>query len=477
MKIKLLLLVCLHLVMTMGSAQQRTTSHPKLADLMSEADTAALKAKIVSLKNSSDESDLLVLADYYRAKKNHEGSTEIQNIMKARFPNGRIAFDALSDAIYNERDPDENEKKYRELITRWSKPPAGARPRSIDASRYYVAVTFLGKNRPEKVMEYLNMIQDTLYQTDAFSYAARESISTKDYVLGETLIRKTFDDLKRRGGDKPKGYDEYARIFSVLLFENGKYQEGFEYIKELYEKVARAGSRRNMYQGTYLNYLVALDQLKEAYPLMEEEIRSGNGSVALKAKFKDAFIAYKGSDAGFDEMSASISQALMEKIRADLEKKMTSEPAFDFVAKDFNEKTVRLSDYRGKVVILDFWATWCGPCKASFPMMQKAVDKYKNDDDVVFLFIHTMETSPNAAKSAKEYIADQKYTFQVLMDMKDPVTNINPAASGYKVRGIPSKFIIDGFGKIRFSVLGGSMLGEDAFLQEMAMMIEMAKEV
>src|SRR5690554_335086 len=65
-----------------------------------------------------------------------------------------------------------------------------------------------------------------------------------------------------------------------------------------------------------------------------------------------------------------------------------SAPAPDFVLKDLDGNTVSLKDQKDKVVILDFWATWCGPCIQSFPSMQTAIDLYKNDPNVVFLFIN-----------------------------------------------------------------------------------------
>ena len=472
---KKILLVALLVSLTLTTFAQRGPVNPKLMELNNEKDSVVLNQKLAALYSSKEESDLSLLNNYYTGKGDRQKAEEISKLILQRHPNGLAAYNELFEAIYNERDPHENEKKYKELMRRWPTKPAGLKGLGTDAARYYVAVTFLGKNKPAKVMEYLNLIQDTTYKTNAFSYAAREAIAVEDYVLGEQLINKTFADVTRRGGPKPQGYGEYIRIYSLLLYHNEKYKEGFKYADELYNAPGQSVLTKKNNRTIYLNYLIAMNRLKEAYPFMEEEIKEGAGSSETSAKFKAAYLAYHGKDAGYDELMAEINTNLKEKIKKELVQKMKTEPAFNFTMKDLSGKTVQLSDYKGKVVILDFWATWCGPCKASFPMMQKAVNQFKSDKDVVFLFIHTMETSPDAPKFAAEYIRDKKYTFNVLMDMKDPKTNVNPGAAGFKVSGIPSKFVIDRAGNIRFSTLGGGSAGEEAFLQEMTAMIDIAK--
>lgn len=106
-------------------------------------------------------------------------------------------------------------------------------------------------------------------------------------------------------------------------------------------------------------------------------------------------------------------------------------------------KKVKLSDLKGKIIVLDFWATWCGPCRSSFPNMQKLVNDYKNHN-VEFLFIDTWEGNQEEKVKNKvtEFLKDKNYTFNVLYDFTSEVSK------QYKIKGIPAKIVIDKEGNI-----------------------------
>jgi peroxiredoxin len=127
----------------------------------------------------------------------------------------------------------------------------------------------------------------------------------------------------------------------------------------------------------------------------------------------------------------------------------------DFVMRDIHDKEVRLSDFKGKVVILDFWATWCGPCIASMPHTNELAARYK-DQDVVVLASGTSDT----IAKFKEWIPRNQPKYPALQFVFDPhergsATFEERASSKlYGVTGIPTQFVIGRDGVIIATIVG-----------------------
>jgi len=119
-------------------------------------------------------------------------------------------------------------------------------------------------------------------------------------------------------------------------------------------------------------------------------------------------------------------------------------PAPDFTLKDIDGNESKLADFKGKVVLMDFWATWCGPCVQAMPHVQ-ALSEIYNEDDVVVLGINTWERETEKVKS---FLKEHNITYRILLDAN------NEVVGKYGVVGIPTFFVIDKKGVIRKSYLG-----------------------
>ena len=122
-------------------------------------------------------------------------------------------------------------------------------------------------------------------------------------------------------------------------------------------------------------------------------------------------------------------------------------PALDFQVTDLKGEELSLEKYRGQVVLLDFWATWCGPCIAEIPNVKKTYKKYK---DQKFQIIGI--SLDRSMEPLKDYIEKKELGWLQYWDKSGKIGNL------YKVRAIPSTFLIDGEGVIRKTNLRGHAL-------------------
>ncbi|NNF40830.1 MAG: TlpA family protein disulfide reductase [Woeseiaceae bacterium] len=111
-----------------------------------------------------------------------------------------------------------------------------------------------------------------------------------------------------------------------------------------------------------------------------------------------------------------------------------------------------ISAYRGKVVVLDFWASWCVPCRRSFPWLNAMQQKYA-DDGLVIVGVNVDQ----APESAAAFLADYPATFQIAYDQQGRL------AKEYDVQGMPSSFVIGRDGKRKAEHLGFKVKRQDEY--------------
>ena len=175
------------------------------------------------------------------------------------------------------------------------------------------------------------------------------------------------------------------------------------------------------------------------------------GATALYNKYSEEF-----------NMNNQVQQG---EIPSDVEQKTETQDntnsAPDFTVTDYDGNKVNLSDFKGKPVVLNFWATWCYYCKVEMPDFNEVYKKYP---DVQFLMVNATGTNGETVDSAKAYIEQEKYEFDVFFDVE------RDACQTYRVSSYPQTLFIDKDGNIVSHRMG--MLTKEMLELEIAGIIE-----
>ena len=177
---------------------------------------------------------------------------------------------------------------------------------------------------------------------------------------------------------------------------------------------------------------------------LENQLLAGTDSKVMVEQLQEIYSKLNLPENEIENIKKQYIAAAAQKDKDDIIKKYGDIKALDFTLSNLEDEKVSLSEYTGKVVVLDFWATWCGPCISSFPKMQELVTKFENED-VEFFFIDAWETlEPDKIKEkVVEFLEKEGYTFNVLMDYQ------NEVVTKYKIQAIPSTLLIDKNGNMK----------------------------
>jgi thiol-disulfide isomerase/thioredoxin len=454
----------------------------RLIQSKSVSDKALLESKLKALAGSDREKDMMLAANIYYSMKNTRISDSLQKAELVKFPIGIAARNKAEQAVYNSKDPESAEKQYKEWVAKF--PPENFSDEDhdhvvYDYARLHVAQLYAEQKNVTKAKQFADMFEEEFWKGNAYGGLSAVFYKNGDLVNAEMYAKKAMESAKsflnatgNAGKFAASGYPGLCNTYVNILYEEKKYEDALKYIDVVYKLNKEVNPQTNY---TYAKLLMHAGRNKEAYDKLDAVMISGKASSEMNATFKELYPKVKGSYVGYNSYMAAVDNVIQKNLQETVTNAAMNKPAPLFTLTDVNGKKVSLEQLRGKTVILDFWATWCGPCKRSFPAMQIAQDKYKNDPNVKFLFIHTWERDNNATAEAKKYVQDNHYNFEVLMDLKDPETKENKVVSSYGVTGIPAKFIIDPMGNIRYHLTGFEGSNEEA-VNEISMMIEGAKK-
>ncbi len=393
-------------------------------------------------------------------------------------PNGKVAVMNRQNKIFSEKDKAKQieyaEKNIREIANL-----------PEDEKRTYQSIIFNNLMELKKYDEAYNVLIKMPKQSgSSYNSLAWELIEKGEQLEKATGWAKTGVDLCRKSDISEKSKylttkdwkknNQTSLAFVLDTYAFGLYQLGkFDEAEKNYEEALNIAFSE-LGEDAHSRYAECLNKngkFDKALSFSEKCIKTGKTNDKLLAEYKTAFLkSNKGSEKEISDILAGFKAEGMKKAQEKIAKELVNKPAPVFSLKSLDGNTVNLADLKGKVVVVDFWATWCGPCKASFPALQKVYEKYKSNPDIVILAVNTWEseTGKEREKIVGQFIKENKYTFKVIYDLEDRAKNF---ASQFGVEGIPTKFILDKEGKIQFKTVGFG--GEKIMMDEMDAQFEM----
>lgn len=283
-----------------------------------------------------------------------------------------------------------------------------------------------------------NTTGSSVRPTDAYDEIVKLATkveTTADSIDAEMLIEKSKGFINENS--KYKDVDEVYYILGTTLVQFDRAEEAIEVIDELirYYPLAPSIGKGKLTLGLAYNKTNQHDKADAIYYDLVNNSKSSDRQYAATAQKL------------LDTNRADRQGALEGLADSSSPSNFIGQTAMDFQVKDLNGQPLSLEQYRGKVVLLDFWATWCPPCIAEMPNVKATYAKYKNRN------FEIIGISLDRGKAPLEnYIEKEGIRWPQYYDSTRQVSNM------YQVRAIPSTFLIDGDGVIRKTNLRGSAL-------------------